>query len=66
MRKVIRSMFALAFVVGLTPTAARADGSMAAGCLWTYDGCVCSPFGSCSGVNCDHNGTSWCKKNDQT
>lgn len=62
MGKSVRILIALAFVVGLTPSNMRAESTTAAGCLWTYDGCICSPFGACQGVNCNHNGngTDWC------
>lgn len=63
MRKATRTLFALAFLIGLSPTGARADGFQAAGCMWMFDGCACSPFGQCPGLNCDHNGTSFCRYN---
>lgn len=63
MRRIIRSTLAVALVVGMSPQAAYADGGEFANCMWMADGCGCSPFGSCAGVNCDDNSTGYCKKN---
>lgn len=56
MKRALRIIMSAAILTGLIQSPVQAQDSD--NCFWTYDGCICSSFGSCTGQGCTP--TGWC------